>query len=466
MAMLVGLSLTVVAQQPVTLRPAEELDALLAPVALYPDALIAVMLPAATAPADVVQAARYLAAGGAVELLDAQPWDDSVRTLAHYPELTQWMAANVVWTMAVGDAFRAQPADVMAAIQRLRTRAQALGNLTSTPQQRVISDQNVITIVPGDADVVYVPQYDPQVVYLQPAPFGGSWISYGFWWRIGAWHRYDFDWRRCDVRIREQHPQFRHPVEVIHAWHPAPVAQHQSAMVNRTPAATQAHAYGVTATPHVQANQVVVPKTPAVIWPTQREAQQHNAIVTHSVEHTPEPVNMRHEVGNTRDRDGENHGTINRANVPQPAVQHNVPVARPEPRAVPQPVNAPVAPVNAPAIHHDAAARQALPAVMQHNISVMHVQAPAVAQPAPYARPDIRQAPTPMARPNVASVPQPAPHVMRSAPAPQPAAQPVVVHAAQAQHQAPPSGNNQSGNAPGNGDRGNGGHWGNMARGN
>jgi hypothetical protein len=443
LAMLVGISLTAVAQDVVTLRPPQELDALLAPVALYPDALMAVMLPAATAPADIVLAARYLAAGGAVEQLDAQPWDDSVRTLAHYPELTQWMAANFVWTQAVGDAFRAQPADVMAAIQRLRARAQALGNLTSTPQQRVISDQDVITIVPADPEVVYVPQYDPQVIYLQPAPFGGSWLNFGFWWRIGAWHRYDFDWRRCDVRVREQHPQYRHPVEVIRAWHPAPVASHQSASINRSTAAQQSHVFTAAAPQHNLANQAVGPKAS----PVTHEVQMHSAVVPHAVERAPEPVSVRHEISYNHEREVETHGTINRESTAQPAVQRTLPQARPESRAWPQPGSAPAAPVTQPALHHEAAASQA-------------------AQPITYARPDIRQTPLAVARPNIVSAPQQAPRVLHSAPAAQPGqvAEVRTGHAAppaaQNQHAAPPPGNN-----PGNADRGAGGRWGNLAHG-
>ena len=371
LAVWAGMSLAVVAQESVAQRPAEELDVLLGPVALYPDALIAVMLPAATAPADVVLAARYLATGGEVDQLEAQPWDDSVRTLAHYPELTQWMADNLVWTTAVGDAFRAQPADVMAAVQRLRVRAQTLGNLTSTPQQRVISDQNVITIIPAEPEVVYVPQYDPQVVYLQPAPFGGSWINYGFWWRIGSWHRYDFDWHRCNVRMREQHPQYRHPVEVIRAWHPAPAAPHQYPAGTRAPAVQQARPTAVSDRPHNQAHQVVVPKTQAVFGPTQRETSQHNTSVTRPVEHVATPVSVRHESSANNQRTGDNHGTFNRASLPQPVVQRSVPVARPEPRAVPRPVSAPVAPVmQTPQQHHDAAPHQNAPNFVQRNVPV------------------------------------------------------------------------------------------------
>lgn len=361
--LLAGLGLTAAAQTPVAPRPAEELEALLAPVALYPDALLAVMLPAATAPSDVVLAAHYLAAGGAVEQLDAQPWDDSVRTLARYPEVLQWMAANLVWTEAVGQAFRLQPADVLAAIQRLRVRAQALGNLPDTPQQRVVYDQNLVTIIPADPEVVYVPQYDPQVIFLQPAPFGGCWLNFGFCWRIGAWHRYDFDWRRCAVRIRERHPQFRQPVEVIRAWHPAPVAQHPSVLSNRSAvAAPQAHPVASRAAPHLQANQVAVPQSPATTWTTQREAPQHNTGFTHADSHSvPQPV------------------FTTAAQVKQ-SVPHYEAAARPEFR-VPQAspalarLNAANAPQQEPRVQRSAPA--ALPAAQPAVLHAVHAAPPA-----------------------------------------------------------------------------------------
>ena len=216
------------AQETNQVRSAGDLETLLAPVALYPDALIAVMLPAATVPADVVLAARYLAAGGATNQLDEQAWDDSVRTLARYPELIQWMNENLEWTRAAGEAFRVQPAEVLAAVQRLRAKAQAAGNLVSTPQQRVVTTQNIITIVPAEPEIIYVPTYDPVLVYATPAPWNCSWISFGLWWRLGTWHHYDFDWRHCSVRRYEHHPHERYPFSAVRPWHPPPVAERPS----------------------------------------------------------------------------------------------------------------------------------------------------------------------------------------------------------------------------------------------
>ena len=116
----------------------EELNRLLAPIALYPDALIALILPASTVPSDLVLVARYIASNGDPAQAANQPWDDSVKSLAHYPDVLKWMDQNLEWTTAVGEAFLDQPADVMNSIQGLRAEAKAAGNLTDTPHQRVI----------------------------------------------------------------------------------------------------------------------------------------------------------------------------------------------------------------------------------------------------------------------------------------------------------------------------------------
>src|SRR3954468_20689248 len=119
------------------MRSPEELDQLFGPIALYPDALIALILPASTVSSDVVMAARYLRGNGDPARVETESWDDSVKSLSHYPEVVKWMDENLAWTKQAGEAFVAQPADVMNAIQRLRTAARAAGTLVDTPQQRV-----------------------------------------------------------------------------------------------------------------------------------------------------------------------------------------------------------------------------------------------------------------------------------------------------------------------------------------
>src|SRR6476660_8364845 len=148
----------------------EELNRLLAPIALYPDALIALILPASTVSSDLVLAERYIASNGDPAQVANQPWDDSVKSLVRYPEVVKWMDQNLEWTTQVGEAFLDQPADVMNAIQQLRARAIAAGNLIDTPQQRIVKEKNCVCvrIVPAEPEVIYVPQYDPDGVYVQP----------------------------------------------------------------------------------------------------------------------------------------------------------------------------------------------------------------------------------------------------------------------------------------------------------
>ena len=161
------------AQIPFRLRPRKcncaraELDQMLGPIALYPDPLIAQMLPAATLPTEIVMADRYVSGGGDPNLIDQQPWDPSVQALARYPTVLKWMDDNLAWTTALGQAFLYQQQDVMDSIQRLRAQAQALGNLQSTPQENVITDDGTIEILPANPEVIYVPVYQPDVVYFQ-----------------------------------------------------------------------------------------------------------------------------------------------------------------------------------------------------------------------------------------------------------------------------------------------------------
>ena len=146
----------------VVLRSSAELDRMLGSIALYPDPLIAQILPAATLPEQVVMADRYVRDGRDVNQIDAQPWDPSVKALARYPGVLKMMDDFLAWTTDLGQTFINQPADVMDAIQRLRAQALAAGNLRSTPQQTVVMDQGAIEIVPANPEVIYVPAYQPK----------------------------------------------------------------------------------------------------------------------------------------------------------------------------------------------------------------------------------------------------------------------------------------------------------------
>jgi hypothetical protein len=193
--------------------PPEALNQLLAPIALYPDALVALILPASSVPSDVVLAARYLSSNGDSAQIANQPWDDSVKSLANYPDVLKWMDQNLEWTTQVGDAFLNQPADVMNTIQQLRAQAVAAGNLVDTPQQKIVKEETCIRIVPAEPDVIYVPQYDPEVVYVEPyEPYGtylGPALTFGIGFAVGPWLNYDCDWPRRKVCVGDWNPRWR-----------------------------------------------------------------------------------------------------------------------------------------------------------------------------------------------------------------------------------------------------------------
>ncbi|HJV64984.1 MAG TPA: DUF3300 domain-containing protein [Geomonas sp.] len=177
----------------------QELDDLLAPIALYPDPLIAQILPASTFVDQIDQAARFLRQYGVNVNVDGMPWDVSVKAVAHYPDVLYMMDQRYEWTVSLGQAYIEQPQDVMDAIQRLRADAMAQGNLYSTPQWQVIIDNGLISIVPATPQYVYVPVYDPNVVYIQPYDPGFPFITFGAGFVIGAWLDRDCDWHHHRV---------------------------------------------------------------------------------------------------------------------------------------------------------------------------------------------------------------------------------------------------------------------------
>ena len=174
------------AQAPGTQYAPEQLDQLVAPIALYPDPLIALMLPASTAPADIALAAQYLAANGSPAGIDSQAWDPSVKGLAHYPSVLNWMNENADGRTP-GAAFAMQPANVMKSIQQMRAKARAAGTLVDTPQQQVDTDGDDIRIVPAQQDEIYAPEYDPNLVYDVPDGYAGPFLTFGVGYPAGAW---------------------------------------------------------------------------------------------------------------------------------------------------------------------------------------------------------------------------------------------------------------------------------------
>ena len=167
----------------------EQLQQLVAPIALYPDSLVAQILAASTFPEQVVEADRWLQAhldlkGDALcKAVDPQPWDPSVKALTAFPSVLGNMDKNLSWTSSLGDAYYNQEQDVMDAVQVMRGRAQESGNLKTTAQQTVTTQGSTIIVEPAAPDVVYVPAYDPWVVYGDPIVAWPGWYPYpGIWY--------------------------------------------------------------------------------------------------------------------------------------------------------------------------------------------------------------------------------------------------------------------------------------------
>jgi len=183
--------------------PPEQIEELVARIALYPDVLLSQILPAATFPMDIVKAARWLRSKPDMSKLTEQQWDPSILALCNYPDVLYKMDEDLDWTNALGAAFLDQGEDVMAAIQRLRKRANTNGALQTTKQQTVVVEQETIRIVPSEPNVVYVPTYNPQTVYVESNNTGGtavaSAISFGVGLALGAWLASDCDWHHGNV---------------------------------------------------------------------------------------------------------------------------------------------------------------------------------------------------------------------------------------------------------------------------
>jgi hypothetical protein len=202
----------------------EELGQMVAPIALYPDALVAQILAASTYPTEVVEADRWLQAQGNMppEQLGAaanqQNWDPSVKALVAFPSVLAQMDKNIQWTTDLGNAYYNQPDDVMSAVQAMRARAQSAGTLHNTQQQVVSNDGGSIVIAPANPDVVYVPVYNPWGVYGGPVvvypgyyygpPAGvyfgtGLAIGFGIGIGVGLWSHWGWGWHSW-------HPDWNH----------------------------------------------------------------------------------------------------------------------------------------------------------------------------------------------------------------------------------------------------------------
>jgi Protein of unknown function (DUF3300) len=175
----------------------EQLDNLLAPVALYPDPLLAQVLVAATFPDQIQDAAQWVRFNNP-NYIDNRPWDVSVKAVAHYPTVLGMLNDRIDWTTALGQAYAYQSTDIMLSVQRLRNLAYSRGNLIATPQQQVFVDHGYIQIVPAQPRVIFVPVYDPGVIYARrvyrPGIGFGGFYNFGTGFVIGAWLNYDLDW--------------------------------------------------------------------------------------------------------------------------------------------------------------------------------------------------------------------------------------------------------------------------------
>jgi hypothetical protein len=252
--MLAAMHAPLIAQQPVdsAQQTPQQLQQLVAPIALYPDALVAQILTASTYPADVVEADRWMQQHADLKgddlgtAVDGQSWDPSVKALTQFPSVLANMDKNISWTSSLGDAYVNQQSDVMAAIQVMRHNAQQAGNLASGSQEQVTTEDSTIAIQPTNPDVVYVPAYDPWTIYGYPFLVYPGWVGVpgifydgsGFEWGLGVgiglgvyggfgwgWHHWDADWHHHNVA-------FDHRAYVSHSS----TFINRRTVVNRTPA--------------------------------------------------------------------------------------------------------------------------------------------------------------------------------------------------------------------------------------
>ena len=214
--------------------PNDQLDSLVAPIALYPDPLLAQTLAASTYPLEVIQLEQWLKKNTSLKgkalttAVEGQKWDPSVQSMAALPDVVKQLSENISWTTDLGNAFLSQQSDVMDAVQRMRAKAQGAGSLKSSQQQKVetqtVESKQVIVIQPADPEVVYVPQYNPTVVYgaapyypypsmYYPPGYGmlafGAGIAIGAAWGNGGWG-YGCGWGNGDVTINNNNNFVNH----------------------------------------------------------------------------------------------------------------------------------------------------------------------------------------------------------------------------------------------------------------
>jgi Protein of unknown function (DUF3300) len=213
----------------------KELQQLVAPIALYPDALVAQILAAATYPTQVVEADRWMQRHSNLKgedlgkEVDKQDWDPSVKALAQFPSVLDNMDKNLSWTSSLGEAYVNEPQDVTDAVQVMRQEARNAGHLDSTDQEKVTTQGNTIVIEPANPQVVYVPAYDPWLVYgapivaypgWYPVPgifWGGVGLSFGIGFGIGYFGGFGWGWGHWGYDWHDRHAFFDHHEFVTHS---------------------------------------------------------------------------------------------------------------------------------------------------------------------------------------------------------------------------------------------------------
>jgi Protein of unknown function (DUF3300) len=207
------------APPPAVQQSPQELQQLVAPIALYPDALVAQILAASTYPTEIVEADRWMQSHSELKgeqlagEVDKQPWDPSVKALMQFPSVLANMDKNLSWASSLGEAYANQQQDVMDAVQEMRQQARKAGHLSSNEQEKITNQGNTIVIEPASPDVVYVPEYDPWLVYgypivaypgWYPVPgifydgpglYFGAGFGIGFFGGFGwGWNHWGWDW--------------------------------------------------------------------------------------------------------------------------------------------------------------------------------------------------------------------------------------------------------------------------------
>jgi hypothetical protein len=232
----------------------EDLNQLVAPIALYPDRLVAQILAASTYPTEVVEADRWmrehadLKGDALAKSIDPQPWDPSVKALTQFPQVLDMMDKNLSWTSALGQAYSDGPQPVMDAVQVMRHRAQQAGNLASNPQETVQTEGPSVVIEPADPAIVYLPVFDPWLAYGEPIGLYPDWyfvpglyidgpgLAFGLGVGIGVfggygwgWNNWGADWRGRGVLYNRGPWRSHSPTFLGHnggrpgyGFHPAP----------------------------------------------------------------------------------------------------------------------------------------------------------------------------------------------------------------------------------------------------